>query len=63
MRTYLRLALGSAVLAVGLGPTVDAQMNEASYVVTYIEVTPAATTQAIDLLVAHGEASRDEDGN
>jgi quinol monooxygenase YgiN len=63
MRTYLRLALGSAVLAVGLGPTVDAQMNEASYVVTYIEVTPAATIQAIDLLVAHAEASRDEDGN
>lgn len=63
MRTYLRLALGSAVLALGLGPTVDAQMNEAAYVVTYIEVTPAATTQAIGLLVAHSEASRDEDGN
>ncbi len=63
MRTSLRLALGSAVLALGLGPAVDAQMNEAAYVVTYIEVMPAATSQAIDLLSAHGKASRDEDGN
>ncbi len=63
MRISLRLALGSAVLALGLGQSVDAQMDEAAYVVAYIEVTPAATEQAIDLLVAHGEASRNDDGN
>ncbi len=63
MRTSLRLALGSAVVALGLGTAVDAQMNEAAYVVTYVEVTPAATSQAIDILVAHGEASRNESGN
>ena len=62
MRISLRLALGSAVLALGLGLGVDAQMNEAAYVVTYIEVTPTATEQAIDLLVAHGDASRSDDG-
>ena len=63
MRSSLYLALGSAVMALGLGSGVDAQMSEAAYVVTYIEVTPAAAEQAIDLLVAHGEASRSDDGN
>ncbi len=63
MRSSSCLALGSAVMALGLGLGVQAQMSEAAYVVTYIEVTPAATEQAIDLLVAHGEASRSDDGN
>ena len=63
MRIPLRLALGFAMLSLGFGHAVLAQMNEAAYVVTYIEVTPAATEQAIDLLLAHGDASRNDDGN
>lgn len=63
MRVSLRLALGFASLMLGLAQTGYAQMNEAAYVITYIEVTPAATEQTSDLLVAHAEASRRDDGN
>ena len=63
MRVSLRLALGFASLMLGLAQTGYAQMNEVAYVITYIEVTPAATEQTSDLLVAHAEASRRDDGN
>ena len=63
MRIFLHLALGSAVLALGFGQAGYAQMNDPAYVITYIEVTPTATERAIELLKAHGEASRDDDGN
>ncbi len=63
MRVSLRLALGFASLMIGFAQAGYAQMNDVAYVITYIEVTPAATEQTIDLLVAHGEASRHEDGN
>ncbi|HEY5623890.1 MAG TPA: antibiotic biosynthesis monooxygenase, partial [Gammaproteobacteria bacterium] len=39
------------------------QMNERVYVVTYIEVDPSATTEAIDLLRQHAAVSRNDDGN
>ena len=63
MRVSLRLALGFASLMIGFAQAGYAQMNDVAYVITYIEVTPAATEQTVDLLVAHGEASRHEDGN
>ncbi len=63
MRVSLRLALGFASLMIGFAQAGYAQMNDVAYVITYIEVTPAATERTVDLLVAHGEASRHEDGN
>ncbi len=63
----MRVSLPAAVCIVGITfgflQIVQAQMNEKAYVVTYIEVTPAATAQAIELLVSHSEASRNDDGN
>jgi len=63
MRVSLRLALGFVSLMLGFAQTGYAQMNDVAYIITYIEVSPAATEQTVDLLVAHGEASRHEDGN
>ena len=63
MRVSLRAASCLAGLAVGYAAVSHAQMGEPAYVVTYIEVTASATTEATDLLVSHAEASRNEDGN
>jgi quinol monooxygenase YgiN len=63
MRVFLRTATFCLALAIGIAHPVSAQMSDAAYVVTYIEVTPSATTDAVDLLVSHAEASRNDDGN
>ncbi|MFL2546225.1 MAG: putative quinol monooxygenase [Candidatus Rariloculaceae bacterium] len=63
MRVCLTSAAGLVALAICFAQPAAAQMNEASYVVTYIEVTPMATTKAVDLLNAQAQASRDESGN
>ncbi len=63
MRVSLRLAFCLISLMIGMAQTVHSQTNDAAYVVTYIEVMPVSTSQAIDLLVDHAEASHDDDGN
>jgi len=63
MRISLRLAACLAASFLSFSHLSSAQMVEAAYVVTYIEVTPASTRHAIDLLTAHVESSRAEDGN
>jgi quinol monooxygenase YgiN len=63
MRYVLRSILISVALVLGLAQTVTAQDDGTVYVVTYIEVAPAATAQAAALLTAFAEASRGADGN
>jgi quinol monooxygenase YgiN len=63
MRVSLRAAFCVVGLAVGYSAVTHAQMDETSYVITYIEVTPSATTDAMDLLLSHAETSRHDNGN
>ena len=66
MESALRLLLGSivtAALTVGLAPGAGADEPAAAYVVTYIEVVPAAAQEARGLLKAFRDASRREDGS
>ncbi len=60
------MALGTAVLAAIAGPAgaqTRAADKQPAYVVTYIEVTPAAETQTVNLLRRLAAASRKEAGN
>jgi quinol monooxygenase YgiN len=63
MRVSFRLAACLVASLLSFSHVSSAQMADAAYVVTYIEVTPASTNHAIDLLQAHVESSRAEDGN
>ena len=63
MRVTARTAMCLVALAISFAQSTSAQMNEASYVVTYLEVTPSETTEALDLLLSHAQASRNDDGN
>jgi quinol monooxygenase YgiN len=57
-----RLALTIALLSLGIHKMAAAQ-DGAFYVVSYVEVTPAATVQARDLLVQYAKNTRQEPGN
>ena len=63
---FVPLALGAAVLAVvaiPAGALAQAADNQSAYVVTYIEVAPAAEMQTANLLRRVAAASRKETGN
>ncbi len=63
MKNSLRSALLGVVLALGLTHGTSAQDNAATYVVTYIEVSPSSIQQAADLIAAEAEAGRNDPGN
>ena len=63
MRVSRRIALCFLSLTAGFAPPLFAQSDDVAYVVTYIEVVPTATQQAIGLLKMHSEMSRGESGN
>jgi len=63
MQHSLKLILSFVALTFGMTPVLYAQGDTPVFAITYIEVKPAMTEQAIDLLKAHGEASRAAAGN
>ena len=63
MRNSLHSALLGVVLALELTHGTSAQDNAATYVVTYIEVSPSSIQQAADLIAAEAEAGRNDPGN
>ena len=63
MRVLLRAAFCIFGLAGGYAAVTHAQMDETSYVVTYIEVAPSAAEQTAKLLTEYVEASREMGGN
>ena len=63
MKYALRSALFVAALALALIRTAGGQDGEASYVVAYIEVSPTSVQQAMELIAAEVEASRNDSGN
>lgn len=63
MRDFLKLVLSCLALALGMAQGLHAQDAEPAFAVTYIEVVPSATEQAIGLLRAQAQASRGESGN
>ena len=60
MRQFLSLLLGVALLA---GVPLAARAQDAAYIVTYFETTPAAQNEAAALARAFGETSRKDAGN
>ena len=50
-------------LVLGLAQAADAQEAGTAYVVSYIEVSPQSTGQAVELFTAEAEASRGDAGN
>ena len=63
MKYALRSALLVSALALALVRTAGGQDSEASYVVGYIEVSPTSVQQAMELIAAEVEASRNDPGN
>ena len=63
MKYALRSALLVTALALALVRTAGGQDGEASYVVAYIEVSPTSVQQAMELIAAEVEASRNDSGN
>lgn len=63
MRISLRAAFCFVGLAVGYTAVTHAQMDETSYVVTYIEVAPSAAEQTAELVTEYVEISREMGGN
>ena len=63
MKVSFRSAICLTGLALGFVTVTHAQMDDNVYVVSYIEVIPAETSAAIDLMQHHAAASRDDDGN
>jgi quinol monooxygenase YgiN len=61
MQKFIGLTIALAILACGTAQTALAQ--DAFYVVSYFEATPAAQNEVAALARAFGEASRKEDGN
>jgi quinol monooxygenase YgiN len=58
----LRYLIAVAVLSLGVGQLAAAQ-DTTLYVVSYVEVTPAATSQARDLIVQYAKSIRQEPSN
>ena len=63
MKNSLHSALLGVVLALGLSHGTSAQDNAATYVVTYIEVSPSSIEQAMELIATEAEGSRGDAGN
>jgi quinol monooxygenase YgiN len=63
MKVSVSAALCVLGLVLGFAAVTQAQTDERVYVVSYIEVNPAATTRAIDLLRQHAAVSRNDAGN
>jgi quinol monooxygenase YgiN len=61
LRHGIRIALCAALAVVANVAT--AQTQDIAYVVTYVEVTPAAAAQALRMLAQQRERARTEDGN
>ena len=63
MKLIRRIALFGAAAALLLARQAGAQDDSAAFVVTYIEVSPSAVEQAVELISAEVEAGRGDSGN
>jgi quinol monooxygenase YgiN len=62
MRSLMCAALALMALGLGLAPTAQAQDDSTAYMVSFIEVTPAARGSVTAMLRQLGDASRKEPG-
>ena len=58
-----RRSLIAAASVLALAHGAGAQDDSTAYVVAYIEVSPASVQQALELIAAEAEASRNDPGN
>jgi quinol monooxygenase YgiN len=62
MRPFIQLAVATAMMSLAATPAVRAQDDPTAYMVTYLEVVPAAKDQGATILKQLAEASRKEAG-